>query len=134
MPTRTRKVRGSRTQALVAEHYQRLWPAARTNPNALAGRDVLEVPLSIEVKGRRAFSPLEWIRQARKAERPGEDEFPAHVVMRPDGLGEASVGDWLVIRRLADDTALLEELLQLRFLAQTYQDDLARLRGQANVS
>lgn len=112
--TRTRKVRGSRTQALVAEYYQRLWPAARTNPNSYSGRDVLEVPVSIEVKGRRAFSPLEWVRQARRAERPGEDEFPAHVVMRPDGLGEQSVGDWLVIRRLADDTALLEELLFLR--------------------
>jgi hypothetical protein len=132
MTTRTRKVRGSRTQALVAEYYRRLWPAATTQGAGTAGRDVLNVPLSIEVKGRRVFSPLEWIRQARKAERSGEDEFPAHVVMRPDGVGEMNVGDFLVIRRLADDTDLLEELLQLRFLAQTYQDDLANLRRQAN--
>jgi hypothetical protein len=114
MPARTRKVRGSRTQALVAEHYQRLWPAATTQGAGTGGRDILNVPLSIEVKGRRAFSPLEWIRQARRAARPAEDEFPPHVVMRPDGVGELSVGDFLVIRRLADDTEILAELLRLR--------------------
>jgi hypothetical protein len=124
MPTRTRKVRGSRTQALVAEYYQRLWPAATTQGGGTAGRDVLNVPLSIEVKGRRVFDPLAWVRQARRAERPGEDEFPAHVVMRPDGLGEASVGDWLVIRRLADDTGLLEELIRLRIEVSRWRTGL----------
>lgn len=114
MPTRTRKVRGSRTQALVAEAYKAIWPAATSAGAGATGRDVLNVPLSIEVKGRRAFSPLEWIRQARRNARPEQDEFPAHVVMRPDGVGEASVGDFLVIRRLADDIALFEELVKLR--------------------
>jgi hypothetical protein len=114
--TRTRKVRGSRTQALVAEVYQRIWPHATSAGGGAAGRDVLNVPLSIEVKGRRVFSPLEWIRQARKAARPEEDEFPPHVVMRPDGVGEASTGDFLVIRRLADDIDLMAELLDLRKL------------------
>jgi hypothetical protein len=111
---RTRKVRGSRTQALVAEAYQAIWPAATSAGAGAPGRDVLNVPLSIEVKGRRVFSPLEWIRQARKNARPETDEFPAHVVMRPDGVGEASVGDFLVIRRLCDDIDLLEELVKLR--------------------
>lgn len=80
----------------------------------MAGRDVLNVPLSIEVKGRRAFSPLEWIRQARKSARPAEDQFPPHVVMRPDGVGEQNVGDFIVLRRLADDTEILAELIQRR--------------------
>jgi len=113
---RTRKVRGSRTQALVAEAYQRIWPHATSAGAGAAGRDVLNVPLSVEVKGRRTFSPLEWIRQARKSARPEEDQFPPHVVMRPDGVGEASTGDFLVIRRLADDIDLMEELVRLRNL------------------
>lgn len=112
--TRTRKVRGSRTQALVAIWYQSLWPAATSTGAGAAGRDVLNVPLSIEVKGRRAFSPLAWIKQARGAARPEQDELPPHVVMRPDGVGEQNVGDFIVLRRLADDTGILRELLELR--------------------
>ena len=131
MPTRTRKARGSRTQALVAEWYRCLWPAATTQGAGVPGRDVLNVPLSIEAKGRREFAPLEWVRQARKAERLAEDQFPAHVVMRPDGLGEQSVGDWLVIRRLEDDTALLEELLQLRQRVERLEADLVDAEDDA---
>ena len=114
MTTRTRKVRGSRTQVLVAEAYRCIWPHATSAGAGAPGRDVLNVPLSIEVKGRRAFSPLAWIKQARGSARPEEDEFPAHVVMRPDGVGEANIGDFLVIRRLADDIALMAELAKLR--------------------
>ena len=126
MVTRTRKVRGSRTQALVAEAYKAIWPAATSAGAGAAGRDVLNVPLSIEVKGRRAFAPLEWIRQARKNARPEEDEFPAHVVMRPDGVGEASVGDFLVIRRLCDDIDLMTELVQRRQQVQLLGRELQK--------
>lgn len=122
MPTRTRKVRGSRTQALVAEAYKAIWPAATSAGAGAAGRDVLNVPLSIEVKGRRAFQPLEWIRQARRNARPEADEFPAHVVMRPDGVGEMNVGDFLVIRRLADDLDLMYELFRLRQVTEGMAD------------
>jgi len=118
----TRKARGSRTQALVATWYRCLWPAATTQGAGTAGRDVLNVPVSIEVKGRRAFNPLAWIRQARGSARPEDDELPPHVVMRPDGVGEQSVGDFIVLRRLADDTAILAELLDLR--------DRARREGE----
>ena len=34
--------------------------------------------------------------------------------MRPDGVGEANIGDFLVIRRLADDIGLMAELVKLR--------------------
>lgn len=83
---------------------------------------MLNVPLSIEVKGRRAFSPLAWIKQARGAARPEQDALPPHVVMRPDGVGEQHVGDFIVLRRLEDDTEILRELLELR-------DRLARFTG-----
>jgi hypothetical protein len=124
--TRTRKVRGSKTQALVAEAYQAIWPAATSAGGGAAGRDVLNIPLAVEVKGRRVFSPLEWIRQARKSARPEEDQFPPHVVMRPDGVGEASVGDFLVIRRLCDDIDLLEELVQRRQQVQLLGRELQK--------
>jgi hypothetical protein len=107
-------VRGSRTQALVATHYQSLWPAATSTGAGASGRDVLNVPVSIEVKARRAFNPLAWIRQARKEVRPAEDTLPPHVVMRPDKIGEENIGDFIVLRRLADDTEILRELLELR--------------------
>ncbi len=111
----SRKSRGAKTQALVAEWYQRLWPGATSAGSGAPGRDILNVPLDIEVKGRREFRPLEWVRQLRTREQIADD-LPGHVVMRPDGLGPAHIGDWLVIRPLAEDTDLLEELLRLRAL------------------
>jgi hypothetical protein len=110
---RNNRQKGARTQALVAEWYQRLWPAANSQGGGAAGRDVRGVPLDIEVKFRKDFSPLAWIKQGRKRARPQNDELPPHVVMRPIGVGE-NVAEFLVIRRVDDDTAILEELLQLR--------------------
>jgi hypothetical protein len=112
MPNRKR--RGSDTQALVAQWYRVLWPAATTAGSGTAGRDILNVPCDIEVKARRGFSPLEWIRQGRSRQVQLTDELPRQVVMRPDGLGEARIGEWLVIRTLEDDTAILMELLARR--------------------
>jgi len=110
----TRKGRGNRTQDLVAQWYQSLWPYATPQGSGRPGRDVLNVPLSIEVKARAGFSPTAWVREARKRARPEEDELPPHAVMRPNEIGEMSVGDWIVLRRLEDDTAILAELIMLR--------------------
>lgn len=109
-----RKGRGSRTQAVVAEWYDRhLWPGATSGGSGRSGSDVIGVPLDIEVKARREFAPLEWVRQVRRRQ-PVIRDLPGHVVMRPDGLGETAVGEWLVIRALEDDTGILQELLYLR--------------------
>lgn len=113
---RNNRHKGAKTQALVAEWYQRLWPTANSQGGGAAGRDVRGVPLDIEVKARREFNPMEWIRQGRKRMRPETDELPPHVVLRPicaGGVGE-NVAEFLVIRRMDDDTAILAELLQLR--------------------
>lgn len=112
--SRTRKTRGARTQVLVAEWYQRLWPAATSAGSGAKGSDILNIPFDVEVKARREFSPLEWVRQGKRRDRGSGGILPPHVVLRPDGLGEASVGEWLVIRTLADDTDLISELLALR--------------------
>jgi hypothetical protein len=111
---RDRKGRGSTTQREVAQWYQRFWPHATPAGAGAAGRDILNVPLDIEVKARRGFNPLEWVRQQRKRPVLETDKLPRQVVMRPDGLGEAHVSEWLVFRTLEDDTAILAELLYLR--------------------
>jgi hypothetical protein len=113
---RNNRQKGARTQALVAEWYQRLWPTANSQGGGAAGRDVRGVPLDIEVKGRKDFEPMAWIRQGRKRIRPATDILPPHVVLRPivpGGPGE-NVAEYLVIRRMDDDTAILAELLMLR--------------------
>lgn len=99
----SRKRRGSETQNAAADWFRTHgWPHAESAGAGRPGVDVLGVPgLSVEVKGRRAFSPLAWIRQARQ--QPGV----AVVVLRCDGQGPATVADWPVVLRLADLTELL---------------------------
>lgn len=96
-----RQNRGRRTNQVVAQ-----WLREHGHPDAVAtfgsepGRDIKNVEFSaIEVKARRDFRPLEWLRQASK--NAGVD-CPC-VIMRCDGQGEQSVGDYLVIRRLRED-------------------------------
>lgn len=125
MPTRTRKVRGSSSQALVAEWYQRLWPAATSAGAGARGRDVLNVPVDIEVKARARFDPLAWAKQQRDRGGHPDDVLPPHTVLRMNGLGEANVGWWMVLRPLAEDTVLLQELLELRA-------EVTRLRNEAD--
>lgn len=52
----------------------------------------------VEVKARRDFKPTEWSRQASKY---AGEEFPV-AIMRPDGYGEARVGQWLAFMTLKD--------------------------------
>lgn len=99
----TRKARGMRTQLLTATHLAANgWPHAQTAGSGRAGVDVLGTPgLSIEVKARRDWSPLAWVRQA--AGKPGVP----FVVVRPDGMGETTVGSWPCVIRLDDLIAVL---------------------------
>lgn len=99
---------------MVATWYQRLWPGAQPCGSGESGRDVLNVPVNIEAKGRKDFDPIGAIKQMVKRGREPDDVLPGHVVLRPFKMGEAHLADWLVIRRLGDDTDILEELLWLR--------------------
>lgn len=76
----------------------------------------------------RRFSIRAAVRQACARRKP-EHILPPMVVLRPDGVGDENVGEFIVMRRFEDDRAVLEELLQLRFLAQQYQDELSELRS-----
>ena len=107
MSSQSRKARGMRTQLKVAEWFQRCgFIYAESAGAGRPGVDVLGTPgLKIEVKARREFSPLSWIRQARGAKGAG---LP-FVVFRCDGQGEANVGEWPVLIRLDDFTEVLRE-------------------------
>lgn len=84
------------------------WPYAESTGAGRSGSDITGVPgLHVEVKARRAFSPLAWLRQTGK-EAEEHNGFP-FVVFRCDGQGEANVGEWAVLLRLDDMTALLHE-------------------------
>lgn len=105
MSAASRKQRGNHTQTLVARWFGRNgWPWAESTGAGRPGVDVTGLPgLACEVKARRDFSPLAWLRQAETATRGG---LP-FVVHRPDGMGEQSIADWPVTLRLSHFTALL---------------------------
>ena len=102
-----RKHRGYRTQKVVAEWFAaRGWPFAESAGAGRQGADVTGTPdIAIEVKARRNFNPLAWIRQAVDA---ADGRLP-FVVVRCNGQGEKSVSEWPVLIRLEDFTALLHE-------------------------
>lgn len=107
--TQARKHRGYRSQKVVAQWFAKHgWPFAESTGAGRSGSDITGVPgLYVEVKARRAFSPLAWLRQAGK-EAEGQEGLP-FVVFRCDGQGEANVGEWGALLRLDTLTGLLRE-------------------------
>lgn len=105
MASQSRKSRGMRSQKVVAGWFRdHGWPYAETTGAGRPGVDVLGLPgLACEVKARRAFNPLAWLRQAER------DKGLPFVVFRPDGLGEANVGTWGVCLTLEVFTDLLHQ-------------------------
>lgn len=105
--TQARKHRGLRSQKVVAEWFQgHGFVYAESAGAGRSGSDITGTPgLNIEVKARRGFSPLAWLRQAHAASLKG---LP-FVVFRNDGQGEANVGEWGVVMRLDRFTDLLKE-------------------------
>lgn len=101
--SQSRKVRGRATEAILAAYYQkRGWPFAERTGAGRPGVDITGMPgLAPEVKARRGFEPVAWLKQA--ASRPGVP----FVVFRPNGMGEATVGSWGVLMRVEDHTELL---------------------------
>jgi hypothetical protein len=105
--------RGRRTQVLVADWFKKagVFPDASSNPASLSGKDILDTPgYACEVKARREFSPKEWAKQATKNAADGELPF---VVMRPDGLGEESVAQFLAFMTLDRFTWMVNRIQAL---------------------
>jgi len=90
MTTQHRRARGRETERCVTDYLaSRIFPGAYQVGSGAGGADVRNTPgASIEVKARRDFDPMAWIREASR--RPG---LPL-VVWRPDGMGPLSVADW----------------------------------------
>ena len=105
MSSQSRKHRGYRTQKVAAEWFAANgWEFAESTGAGRSGVDVTGMPgLAVEVKARREFSPVAWLKQATAERRLG---LPL-VVFRPDGFGEASVHKWGVLLTLEDATRLL---------------------------
>lgn len=128
----TAKQKGAAVQRAVALYLaEHIWPAATTQGAGTPGRDVLNVPVSIEVKSRRDFSPMEWVRQARTRHRTEAtidklkvrsiDELPPYAVWCPFGVAETNPELFMVIRRFDEDTEILKELVELREYARQCQ-------------
>jgi hypothetical protein len=95
---------GAQTQAAAAAYFAANgWPYATDVGAGRNGSDILNVPgLAVEVKGRADFAPLAWLRQAKT----GAPGLPLCIV-RPKGMGVASVADWLMMLRVGDGVELL---------------------------
>ena len=104
--TQHRKHRGFRTERVVAHYLSSVWAFASVGRGN--GKDIIGVPFDAEVKARKSFQPLEWIRQYKaRTAISGELGF---AVMRLNGQGE-NAEDYACIIRLGD----LLPLLQLKY-------------------
>jgi hypothetical protein len=109
--SQSRKRRGMRTQAVIAEDY-REWrfPYATDAGAGRPGVDILNAdPLATEVKARGTVSLVAQLKKLR-ADNPGK--LP-NVTWRHNGQGEASLSDWTVTLFYEDFKALAEAYLNL---------------------
>lgn len=93
----SRQRRGRDSERLVAEYLRSIgYPDAQAATPYGPGPDVLGVPWSVEVKARNRLDIGAGLRQASDA----NPEMPPLLIVRPNGLGEAHMGDWWAITNL----------------------------------
>jgi hypothetical protein len=102
MPSQHRKHRGFRTERVVAEYLSQYWQGATVGRGN--GKDIVNVPMDIEVKARADFKPLEWLRQSRK--RTEKNQELNLVVCRMNGQGE-DAAEYLAFLPFSDLVQLL---------------------------
>jgi hypothetical protein len=114
MPSQSRKHRGFRTERVVATYLQQWWSGASVGRGS--GKDIVNIPIDIEVKARSDFNPMEWMRQSRKrTEKNGELNV---VVCRMNGMGE-DAAEYLSFIKFSDLVALLVKAGYADFQADT---------------
>ena len=114
MPSQARKKRGLRTERVVAQYLSQWWAGATVGRGN--GKDIVNIPMDIEVKARTAFNPLEWLRQSRKrTEKNGELNL---VVCRMNGQGE-DAAEYLAFLKFSDLVQLLIKAGYTDFQADT---------------
>lgn len=105
--TQHRRRRGRETEILVAQYLvANGFITAHATSSSAAGSDIRGVTgIDFEVKARKGFSPLAAIKQIRKRRK---EIGLGVVVMRIDGQGESSVGDFMAIVTFDDLIYLLK--------------------------
>jgi len=108
MPSQGRKHRGYKSQDIVAEKLvSEGWPYAKSTGAGRQGTDVTGTPgIDWEVKARKDFNPSAAIKQLK--ERSDGKTLPI-AVLRLNGQGPATIGDWPAVLRLDDLIRLLKE-------------------------
>lgn len=108
--TTARKRRGRESEHLVAARMRALWPLAEAVGSGAPGVDVKHTPgYAVEVKARGGLDLPAWMRQARK--NAGND-CPV-LVIRLNGQGPATIGDWPVVLTLDDFLRLVRDATAL---------------------
>ncbi len=106
MASQHRKHRGFRTERVVAQYLSAVWPNACVGRGN--GKDVVNVPFDVEIKARKSFNPLEYMKQLKaRTSVSGETGFAC---LRLNGQGE-NAEDYACVIRLGD----LLPLLQLKY-------------------
>lgn len=116
MPSNSRKVRGRRTEIVVADYLRSYYPNAMPVNSGASGSDISGVPWDVEVKARSKFAPLEFIKQLKNR----NDGRLGFAIMRCNGQGE-NAEDYVFIARLGDMMPLLEDKVP--------SEDIARCKG-----
>jgi hypothetical protein len=108
MPSQSRKHRGYKSQKIVADYLvENGWPYAESTGAGRSGTDVTgTIGIDWEVKARTGFNPSAAIKQLK--DRHNGKDLPV-AVLRLNGQGEVSIGEWPVILRLEDFVQLLKE-------------------------
>lgn len=117
MVNKGRKVRGRRTEFVVADYFAKVWGSAKAVGSGASGSDILGTPFHIEIKSRADFSPLAWVKQNEKRD-DGKLKF---VIYRANGMGETDPSQYLFIARLGDIMPMLEKTPQ--------PDEIIRCKG-----
>jgi hypothetical protein len=108
MPSQSRKHRGYKSQKIVADYLvENGWPYAESTGAGRSGTDVTgTIGIDWEVKARTGLNPSAAIKQLK--DRHNGKDLPV-AVLRLNGQGEVSIGEWPVILRLEDFVQLLKE-------------------------
>jgi hypothetical protein len=108
MPSQSRKHRGYRSQKVVAMYLaEHGFPFAESTGAGRSGSDITgTIGIDWEVKARTGFNPAAAIKQLK--ERHNGKDLPI-AVLRLNGQGEASIGEWVTLLRLEDFVQLLQD-------------------------
>lgn len=101
----SRKRRGRDTELIAARFLaENGWPYAMPTGAGASGADITGTPgLGWEVKARTGFDPMANLRQAA---RNAGDNLPL-VLLRPNGVGPAQIGDWPAFTTLGHMVVIL---------------------------